>query len=249
MPHFLSRLIARLSGKFNPTAAPDAASFRTGQHMADTSFTYKRAAKLLSHRFHGVELTIPEARVIVSLMKPKRYAKGETIIAEGDSGGDNSFMFMVLDGEVAVESSLIYRDNTLTVAVFGPGTLVGEMGLISNQPRSATCVATTPVAIAILHRSSFYQLLETYPKIAAKLLMLISCRISDNLRQTSEKIKLYSRLVETLQTELDGAMPTPKHIQTNHLNAQPRPSHKPTSGYPEAQNAQTDSDSEFDSNF
>lgn len=227
------------------------ASANTNQQMADTSFTYKRAAKSLSHKFHGVELTIPEARVIVSLMKPKRYVKGETIIEEGDSGNENNFMFMVLDGEVAVESSLIYRDNTLTVAVFGPGTLAGEMGLISNQPRSATCVATTPVAIAILHRSSFNQLLETHPQIAAKLLMLISCRISDNLRQTSEKIKLYSRLVETLQKELDGVMPTPKHIQTNHL--QPRkeparklePSHK--SGYIPSSNSR--SDSEYDSMF
>lgn len=220
--------------------------------MADTSFTYKRAAKLLSHRFHGVELTIPEARVIVSLMKPKRYAKGETIIKEGDAGSDSNFMFMVLDGEVAVESSLIYRDNTLTVAVFGAGTLAGEMGLISNQPRSATCVATTPAAIAILHRDSFNSLLETHPKIAAKLLMLICCRVSDNLRQTSEKIKLYSRLVETLQKELDGAMPTPRHIQTNHLSPQREPAHKKLepshkSGYTHSKGSQADS--EYDSAF
>lgn len=197
--------------------------------MENTSVTYKRAAKLLSHKFHDLELTVPEARIIVSYMKPSRFEKGETIIKEGEAGNNNDFMFMVLDGEVAVESSLVYRENTLTVTVFGPGTLAGEMGLVSNEPRSATCVATTPVAVAVLRREAFNALLETHPKIAAKLLMLISCRISDNLRQTSEKIKLYSRLVETLQKELDGAMPTPKHVQTNHLEPQKEPVKHPVS--------------------
>lgn len=187
--------------------------------LENTSVSYQHAANLLSHKFQDTELTVQEAAVIIAKMQPKRYARGETIIEEGDTGSKNDFMFLVLDGEVAVESALVYRDNTLTVTVFGPGTLAGEMSLVSNQPRSATCVATTPVAAALLHRAGFNELLVEDPAVAAKLLMLISCRISDNLRQTSDKIKLYSRLVETLQTELDGLLPTPKHVQTNHMDA------------------------------
>ena len=52
---------------------------------------------------------------------------------------------MVVDGEVEV----VRDDRWIRL---GPGTVVGEMGLLDPQPRSATIVALTPVQALRLRR-------------------------------------------------------------------------------------------------
>lgn len=56
------------------------------------------------------------------------------------------------------------------------------------------------------------KLTEEDPATAAKLLLAVSSRIAARLRETTEKLKLYSRLVLAMQQEIEHLMPTPAEM-------------------------------------
>jgi CRP-like cAMP-binding protein len=168
--------------------------------------TADRAAELLTAPTALMQLERAEARTIVAYMKPHRIAEGTTFIREGDTF-DTDFMLLVLDGEVTVEQMLASRATPITVTVLGPGSLIGELGLIDGSPRSASCTAATDVRCAILTRADLNRLLEDEPRAAAKLMMAISVRIAERMRDNQGKIKLYAQLTQAMNEEINELMP------------------------------------------
>lgn len=154
-----------------------------------------------------MQLTLDEARAVVRYMQPHRIAEGTTFIEEGDAKSTD-FMLLVLDGEVTVESIVVSRTQPTTVNVLGPGSLIGEMGLLDGEPRSASCIAATDLRCAILTRSALKKLLDDDPRTAAKLLLAISLRIAARMRETADKVKLYAQLTQAMQQEIDKLMPS-----------------------------------------
>jgi CRP/FNR family transcriptional regulator, cyclic AMP receptor protein len=165
------------------------------------------AATLLTAPTALMQLSAEEAKVIVSYMQPKKIAEGTVFIKEGDAR-DTGYMLLVLDGEVTVENIVVSRTSAVTVNVLGPGSLIGEMGLVDGEPRSATCTATTNIRCAILTRAALEKLMNDEPVIGGKLMMAVSLRIAQRLRETADKLKLYSQLTQAMQQEIDKLMPT-----------------------------------------
>ncbi len=164
-----------------------------------------RAAEMLTAPSALMQLSHDEARAVVAYMRPHRIAQGTTFIREGDTA-DTDFMLLVLDGEVTIESIVVSRTDPITVSVLGPGNLIGEMGLLDGAPRSASCTAMTAVRCAILTRDALNQLLGDDPRTAAKLMMAISLRIAQRMRESQEKLKLYAQLTQAMNEEINELM-------------------------------------------
>jgi len=173
----------------------------------------ERAAALLCAPEGLMRLSLEEARVVVGYMTPAFIKAGTMFIKEGDSG-DGGFMALLMDGDVVVEQITVQRSEPITLRVLGPGSLVGEMGLIDHVPRSASCTASSDVVCAILTRDGIDALVAEQPNTAAKLLLSVSAHIAERLRNTSRQLKLYARLATTMQEEINrytqqtGAAPT-----------------------------------------
>lgn len=165
------------------------------------------AAQMLTAPTALMQLSLTEAQVVVSYMRPKNFAEGTTFIKEGDTQ-NTGFMLLVLTGEVTVESIIVSRISPVTVTVLGPGSLVGEMGLLDAEPRSASCTASTDVSSAILTRGALEQIMADEPKVAAKFLLAVSQRIAQRQRETAEKLRLYSQLTQVMQQEIDRLLPS-----------------------------------------
>jgi CRP/FNR family transcriptional regulator, cyclic AMP receptor protein len=155
-----------------------------------------------------MQLTLEEAMIVVSYMSPRKIARGTKFIREGDKT-DTAYMVLLLEGEVTVESITVSRSEPVTVTVLGPGSLIGEMGLVDGEARLASCTATTTVRCANLTRAALEKLTADDPATAAKLILAVALRIAVRLRDTAEKLKLYSQLVLAMQQEIDHMMPTP----------------------------------------
>lgn len=168
---------------------------------ASASPSADRAASLLHAPSALMQLSYEEARIVVSYMKPHRIAEGTTFIKEGDTA-NTDFMVLVLEGEVTVESIVVSRTEPITAAVLGPGSLIGEMGLLDGEPRSASCTATRQVNCAMLTRTALNKLLDDDPRTAAKLMMAISLRIAERMRESAEKLKMYAQLTQAMQHEI-----------------------------------------------
>lgn len=174
---------------------------------AERSPSVTLAAEMLTAPSALMQLSLAEAKVVVHYMRPQFIPEGTMFIREGESE-DTGFMVLVLDGEVTVENIVVSRVSPITVTVLGPGSMHGELGLIDGRPRSASCTASTDLRCAILTREGMQQLLQDDPRIGAKLMMAISMRIGDRLRDNTEKLKKYVQLTRTMQQEIDRLLPT-----------------------------------------
>ncbi|MDB5871123.1 MAG: cyclic nucleotide-binding domain (cNMP-BD) protein [Ramlibacter sp.] len=196
---FLGRIFGRAQAD-DSRAAKERLRAIAGSTAAD------RAAEMLSAPSALLQLDHQEARTIVAYMRPHKIAEGTTFIREGDVT-DTGFMLLLLDGEVTVETIVVSRTAPITVTVLGPGSLIGEMGLLDGAPRSASCTAMSDVRCAILTRDALNQLLDDQPRTAAKLMMSISLRIAQRMRENQDKLKLYAQLTQAMNEEINDLMP------------------------------------------
>ncbi len=201
-------LIARLLGRRAPKCQDPAESRIRRQKLRSIagSASADRAATLLSAPSALMQLDHDEARTVVAYMTPQRINEGVTFIREGDSE-NTGFMLLVLDGEVTVETLMASRSAPVTVTVLGPGHLIGEMGLLDGAPRSASCIASTDLRCAVLTRTALKDLLNDDPRTAAKLVMAISFRIAQRMRDSQAKLKLYAQLTQAMNEEINELMP------------------------------------------
>ncbi len=160
------------------------------------------AARLLIAPSALMQLSLTEAKIVVSYMRPETVPAGETFITEGDTV-NNGFMVLLLDGEVLIENITVSRTTPVTVTVLGPGSLIGEMGLLDTGPRSASCTASTNIQCAVLTRQALEALIAEQPAMGAKFLLAVSARIAERYRETQKKLVLFARLAATMQKELD----------------------------------------------
>ena len=159
------------------------------------------AAQLLSAPEALTGLTMEEARVVVRYMAPRFFPANTTFIREGDSG-DSGFMALLIEGEVVGERVTVSRTEPVTIRVLGPGSLIGEIGLVDKEPRSASCTAGTDVWCAILTRDGIETMISRDPVVAARLLLGVSANIAERLRDTNRQLKLYARLATAMREEL-----------------------------------------------
>ncbi len=174
------------------------------------------AAQLLSAPEALTGLTMEEARVVVRYMTPRFFPANTTFIREGDAGG-SGFMALLIDGDVVVERVTVSHTSPVTIRVLGPGSLIGEIGLVDREPRSASCTAGTDVWCAILTREAVESMIVRDPVVAARLLLGVSANIAERLRDTNRQLKLYARLATAMREELASvSTPTaPKARQGN----------------------------------
>lgn len=99
------------------------------------------------------------------------YGANQIIFRKGD---DSDFALLIAAGEVEV-----YDEASGTVlAVSGDGALVGELGMISGDPRSASARALSPVRGWKIDRSDYREFLSDRPELATLFFRKIYAQLS-----------------------------------------------------------------------
>lgn len=114
-------------------------------------------------------------------------APGDIIARQGDPPDALHF---ILDGRVSILVGT--GDNQIRIRSLGPHTTVGEMGLISRQPRSATIRAESP---SVLYALS----LDAYERIKAENPALGQALLSYIIAVMSERLSFANRVIAVLQ--------------------------------------------------
>jgi len=169
------------------------------------------AAQLLSSPDALTGLSMEDALVVARYMTPRFFPANTTFIREGDAGG-SGFMALLIEGDVVVERVTVSHTAPVTIRVLGPGSLIGEIGLVDKEARSASCTAATDVWCAVLTREGIEDMIERDPRVAARLLLGVSANIAERLRDTNRQLKLYARLATAMREELTSvSTPTAAH--------------------------------------
>lgn len=125
-------------------------------------------------------LSEEDREYVLSRMVRFSLKKGEPLFSEGDSGTD---MYIVLSGAVAV--SVADADGgELTLSEIGPGGFFGEMSLVEDAPRSATCRLIEDGELLKLGGAAFEEIMRTRPAAAAKVLAFMLAVTTERLRKT-----------------------------------------------------------------
>lgn len=99
-----------------------------------------------------------------------RVAAGTTLCAEGAPGQE---AFIIASGEADVTI------DGVRMARLAAGSVVGEMALLENAPRSATVTAATPMAVLAMSTRDFATIIEQAPTVSRRLLVTLAGRLRD----------------------------------------------------------------------
>jgi small-conductance mechanosensitive channel len=102
-------------------------------------------------------LSADEKSLLAAGARERRYAPGEIIVREGDTG---SSMFIVQEGQVAV-SIHGARGETRKLAMLQPGEAFGEISLLTGEPRTATVRAFTEAVLIEITKDQIGPILES----------------------------------------------------------------------------------------
>lgn len=193
-------MLKKLLGKKISPVFDEEPDLKKGYEAADL------AAELLIAPNALMPLSPKEAHLVVRYMQPQLIAQDTIFIREGDRR-DTGFMLLLLEGEVTVENIVVSREDPIIISVLGPGSLIGELGLLDGGPRYATCTASTPVHCAVLTREALQQLMIDKPTIAAKLILAMASRMAERLRENTDKLKMYVQLTQVMQQEINARTP------------------------------------------
>lgn len=164
----------------------------------------ERAARLLMLAAPLAQLELEDALIVIDAMEPA-FVRAGLILMEQDEANDTDYMALVLEGEVRAESGTGVTGEEIVVSVIGPGSLIGEMGLLDGAPRSATCTALTDLKLATLSREALMSLIDSHPTVASRLLLAISKGLSDRLRDSNRRLRLLMQVTRAVQLELNAA--------------------------------------------
>jgi CRP/FNR family transcriptional regulator, cyclic AMP receptor protein len=99
---------------------------------------------------------------------PLRLAPGDFLFREGDRGEK---VYVLLEGEMEILLGDLVLENA------GPGTLIGEMALIDDSPRTASAVAKTSCRLAEIDRRRFHFLVQQTPHFATHVMKTLADRL------------------------------------------------------------------------
>ena len=125
----------------------------------------------------------------------KTYEPGQVIICEFEPG--DSF-YLIQSGKVQLVKFINGVNKNLDILL--PGEFFGEMAILDNSPRSATCMAAGKVKCLEFNKANFELLITSNPQLALKLLKLFCKRIYDQKRRLKILIidDLQARVAEVL---------------------------------------------------
>jgi CRP/FNR family transcriptional regulator, cyclic AMP receptor protein len=97
------------------------------------------------------------------------FREGETLMTEGKRGVE---FFVIVDGSARVTRA------GRKLAELESGDWVGEIALLSDVPRTATVVASTPLQALVLTRPGLSSLIHDVPSIGTKVLAAAGERLA-----------------------------------------------------------------------
>lgn len=164
-----------------PTAPPAAAPAPApiGAPLGDADVAFLRGQPMLRG------LDDDELAAIVHATRVVRGAAGTVLF---DAGVPSDGAYMVKSGELCAE--LVMPDGqTRAVARFGPGVVVGEIGLVESETRSLRVRITAEASLYHIDRERFAALRRSHHPGAYKVIRNIAVMLCDRLRDTNARIR------------------------------------------------------------
>lgn len=149
--------------------------------------------------FHGLEDNVREE--LRHVAERKEYPAGQVLCQQGRR--EHTF-YIVVEGRVVVTQRLEDGEERI-LGIRGPKEYFGEMGLLDNMPRMASCTALTPVIVWEISEEAFDRLVEESPAIAYAITRQILETLRHLDRQAIDDLLAKNRRLTEAYDELRAA--------------------------------------------
>jgi HEAT repeat protein len=157
--------------------AAAAVAMLTGEHTMDTLATLSLMERILFLRRVPLFADLPpsDLKQVAAIANESFCPDGETLAVQGEPGDE---MYIIVSGEVRV---LTAAGDGLEVEVARrkPGEYVGEMAIISQEPRMASLVAAGDARMLCIDQKSFEGLLRERPEISLAVMRVLCARLKE----------------------------------------------------------------------
>ena len=99
---------------------------------------------------------------------------GDVIVREGEESDD---AYIILQGEIDVTKKGRH------IATLKENSIFGEIALVDQRPRTATCIAKTDCTLGTVTRANYTKLLEHRPQAVLPILRLVADRMRNLMRK------------------------------------------------------------------
>jgi CRP-like cAMP-binding protein len=174
-----------------------------------------------------------EIRRLIAVARRRRFGRNEVVFHRGDPADT---LHLIARGRFAVRVTT-QLDETVTVAVHGPGEAFGELALVEEGvSRSTTIVALEPGETYAVAREDFTRLRRQYPSVNEVLVLLLARRVRRQsellvealfvtaetrvLRRVCELAALYGDEIPLTQEDIAGLAGTSRATVNRVLRAE-----------------------------
>ncbi len=134
--------------------------------------------------FNGIEPS--EVARLADMLHWRQLPTGSNLMLEEQLG---EAVYFILAGTVRIYAAQP-DGNEVTLAILGPGAIIGELSLLDGLGRSASASTLEPTSLYWLDRISFVRCVRTMPSVAYNLALILARR----LRAADARLRALSSL-------------------------------------------------------
>ena len=190
-PDLFDRYAHMQSGKLTKIEETDGKTSLTKSDDADKQSRNKAASKdensnlaLLSNVPLFSMMESHQLQLLASGCDSITIAQGERLFSQGDTG---DALYVIVDGKAGVFIEKAGKEEKM--GEFGVNEVIGELALLSDNPRSASVDAISDLTMLRLKREAFVDIVRSNGEIGYQILQMIINRFSDANSRTEQPVE------------------------------------------------------------
>ncbi|HML09211.1 MAG TPA: cyclic nucleotide-binding domain-containing protein [Stellaceae bacterium] len=124
------------------------------------------------------EIEPPKLKALAYVSERVGFDDGKIVCRQGDPG---DAAYLIIDGEADIV--LEGPAGPVTVATLGANDLVGEMSILTSQPRNATVRAKGRLIALRIGKDPFMRMVREFPSMAVSIMQELAHRVDDTNNQ------------------------------------------------------------------
>lgn len=109
------------------------------------------------------------------------FARGQTLFRQGDVG-DAAYVVLSGTAEVVVGPA----DRAVHLASIGPNSIIGEIAVLCDVPRTATVLAESDLEVLQIKKERFSWLIKEFPEISIEIMRMLATRLSERTTELAD---------------------------------------------------------------
>jgi CRP/FNR family transcriptional regulator, cyclic AMP receptor protein len=139
------------------------------------------------------EIEPPKLKALAYVSERVGFDDGKIVCRQGEAG-DAAYLIIEGEADIVLEGPA----GPVTVATLGANDLVGEMSILTSEPRNATVRAKGRLTALRIGKDPFMRMVREFPSMAVSIMQELAHRVND----TNNQLRMARSEVNQLRQQL-----------------------------------------------